>query len=73
MGSVIPFIGCTFPPGKLARSMGSEGASPKSSPRLNWTCFCTWDKGGHPATGVCREGGHLLACHANAFLSMSNF
>ena len=34
-----------FSPKKLARSMGSVGASPKSEARLNWTCFCTGSKG----------------------------
>ena len=50
-----------FPPRELARSVGSEGASPKSPPRLNQTCFCTGAKGGHSATGVCGEGGYPSA------------
>ena len=55
------YSSAAFPPRKLARSVGGEGASPKS-PRLNWTCFCMGPKDGHSATSVCGEGGHPLAC-----------
>ena len=51
-----------FPPRKLTRSLGNEGAFPKSSARLNQTCFCTGPKDGHSATGFCGEGEHPLAC-----------
>ena len=51
-----------FPPRKVARSLGSEDASPKSLPRLNWTCLCTGSKGRHSATGLCGEGGLPSAC-----------
>ena len=51
-----------FFPKNLARLTGGEGASPKSSTRSNWTCFCTRTKGGHSATGPFREGWCPSAC-----------
>ena len=50
-----------FSPKKLARSLSSKGASPKSLARSNQTCFCTGPKGGYSATGLCGEGGHPSA------------
>ena len=55
-------LSVAFFPKKFARSVGIEGASPKSLARSNWTCFYTRPKGGHSATGLCREGGLPLVC-----------
>ena len=55
-----------FSPKTLARSVGSVCASPKSSARSNWTCFCTRPKGEYSGTGLCGEGGflqHAWKCH----------
>ena len=49
-------------PRKLASSVGSDGASPKSSVKPNQTCFCTSPKGGHSATGLGGEQGHPVVC-----------
>ena len=49
-------------PKKLARYVGSDGASPKSLAKSNWTSFCTEPKGRHSATGLSREQGYPVAC-----------
>ena len=52
----------TSSPKQLARSIGSEGSSPKLLAKSNQTCFCTRTQGGHSANGLRREWGCPVMC-----------
>ena len=49
------------PPRKVARSVGSEGSSLKSS-KVNLTCFFTGSSGRHSSIGFCGGGGNSSVC-----------
>ena len=49
----------TSSPKKLARSIGSDGALPKSLAKSHWTCLCADAKGGNSATALVENEGNL--------------